>query len=251
MDLGLSGRVAWVTGGSGGIGSAVVRALAAEGALVGVGYHEHRESAQLVVEAIGARAMAVPHDMAEPASAGRAAKLLLDTWGHLDILVTCAWQSVGWPNPDREDIAISPPEHWRQELGLNVEGAADAVRATLGPMKHGGWGRIVLISSGAAEDGQPGLEAYAAAKASLHAFNRSLAVGLGRAGILCNVVMAGFVETERNRNFIPRLAFEQRASLTPTGRLATVEDIASAVVFLASDANRSMTGAALRVTGGL
>lgn len=125
------------------------------------------------------------------------------------------------------------------------------MRSVLPAMKRGGWGRIVLISSGAAEDGQPGLEAYAAAKAALHGLNRSLALGLGRAGILSNVVMPGFVETERNRQWVPRFAFEQPASATPTGRLATTEDIASAVTFLAWDANRSITGEAVRVTGGL
>ena len=251
VDLGLRGRVALVTGASGGIGGAVVRSLAAEGVRVGIAFHEDKESAQRLVDAIGADVLALAHDMEDAASPVRATESLLREWGRLDILVTCAWKSAGWPNPDREDIAISPAAHWQQELSLNVEGTAHAVRAALGPMKQGGWGRIVMISSGAAEDGQPGLEAYAAAKASLHAFNRSLALGLGRAGILSNVVMPGFVETDRNRNLIPRFAFEQRASMTPTGRLATTDDIASVVTFLASDANRSVTGVAVRVTGGL
>jgi len=118
-------------------------------------------------------------------------------------------------------------------------------------MKGQGWGRIVFISSGAAEEGQPGLEAYAAAKAALHGFARSLARGLGRDGILANVVMPGLVATERNRREVPASVLEQWASMTPTGRLATEDDVARVVAFLASDANRSATGCALRVSGGL
>lgn len=254
MELGLKERVAWVTGASGGIGGAVARALGAEGARVAVGFHQDGKTAKTVVDAIckgGGQAMAVEHDMADSASAARAIDSILARWSRLDVLVTCAWKSGGWPNPEREDIAIASVEDWRLELEGNVEGTAQVVGSVLPAMKRGGWGRIVLISSGAAADGQPGLEAYAAAKAALHGLNRSLALGLGRAGILSNVVMPGFVETERNRQWVPPFAFEQRASATPTGRLATTEDIASAVTFLASDANRSITGEAVRVTGGL
>jgi 3-oxoacyl-[acyl-carrier protein] reductase len=254
MNFGLEDRVAWVTGASGGIGSAIARALAAEGARVGVGYHTDEQGAHRVADEVTTRggiAMVVQHDMAGPSGATEAVERILGAWGRLDVLVTCAWKAGGWPSPDREDIAIASHGEWRDELGLNVEGTVRAVRAALAPMKQGCWGRIVLISSGAAQDGQPGLEAYSAAKASLLAFSRSLALGLGRSGILSNVVMPGFVETERNRQFIPRLAFEQRASMTPTGRLATTEDIAFVTTFLASNANRSVTGEAVRVTGGM
>jgi 3-oxoacyl-[acyl-carrier protein] reductase len=253
MDVGLENRVAWVTGASGGIGAAVARSLAAEGARVAVGFHTSEQTANRVVGEIttrGGAAIAIRHDMGDETGAAHAAEKIVGEWGRLDIVVTCAWNAGGWPEPDREDIAIASPEEWGKELRLNVEGTVRVVRSALAPMKRGGWGRIVLISSGAAQDGQPGLEAYSAAKASLHAFSRSLALGLGRAGILSNVLMPGFVETERNRQFVPRFAFDQRASMTPTGRLATTEDIASIATFLASDANRSITGEAVRVTGG-
>ncbi len=254
MNLGLEDRVAWVTGASGGIGAAVARALGAEGTRVAVGFHHDAETAQAVVGAIlkgGGQAFPVECDMADASAAVRVVDSILTRWARLDVLVACAWQSGGWPNPDREDIAISADEDWRVQLEANVGGTAHAVRAVLPAMKRGGWGRIVLISSGAAEDGQPGLEAYAAAKAALHGLNRSLALGLGRAGILSNVVMPGFVETDRNRRFVPRFAFDQRAAATPTGRLATTQEIASVVTFLASDVNRSVTGEAVRVTGGM
>lgn len=250
MDLGLTDRVALVTGGSGGIGAAVVRHLAAEGARVAICYHDGRERAeQLAAELPGT--ITVPHDLGDPEGGACAVQTALSAWGRVDVLVTCAWKSAGWPSPDRDVVQLSPPADWREQLGLNVEGTARAVQAVLEPMKEAGWGRIVMISSGAADDGQPGLEAYAAAKAALHAFNRSLAHGLGRCGILSNVVMPGFVAHDRNRQFIPAPAFERWASTTATGHLATAEDVAAMVTFLASAANASTTGTVVRVTAGL
>ena len=118
-------------------------------------------------------------------------------------------------------------------------------------MEARGGGRIVLISSGAAEEGAPGLEAYAAAKAALHGLNRSLARGFGRAGILTNVVLPGFIATARHRQVVPAAVIEHLASLAPTGRLATEAEVARVVVFLAAPANRSVTGATVRVGSGL
>jgi 3-oxoacyl-[acyl-carrier protein] reductase len=133
---------------------------------------------------------------------------------------------------------------------VNVEGTAHSIDAVLPCMKAGGWGRIVLISSGAAEEGQAGLEAYAAAKAALHGLARSLASGLGRAGILTNVVMPGFIATERIRRLVPATVPEQWAAHTPTGRLATEDEVASVVAFLASAVNGSVNGASVKVSGG-
>jgi NAD(P)-dependent dehydrogenase (short-subunit alcohol dehydrogenase family) len=118
-------------------------------------------------------------------------------------------------------------------------------------MKALGGGRIVMISSGAAKEGSPGVEAYAAAKAALHGLNRSLARGLGRAGILSNVVMPGFIATESQRRAVAAAVIEHLASVTLTGRLATEDEVALIVVFLAAPINRSVTGAAVRVGGGL
>jgi 3-oxoacyl-[acyl-carrier protein] reductase len=250
MDLGLSDRVALVTGGSGGIGAAVVRCLASEGARVAIGYHDGEErAARLGAELPGS--MTVAHDLVDPESGSRLVEAVLGAWGRLDALVTCAWKPAGWPSPDRDAVRLSPPGDWRDQLGLNVEGTARTVQAVVGPMAEAGWGRIVMISSGAADDGQPGLEAYAAAKSALHAFNRSLARGLGRRGILSNVVLPGFVAHDRNRAFIPAAAFEQWASTTATGRLSTAEDVAAVVTFLVSAANGSTTGSVVRVTAGL
>ncbi|HKF15647.1 MAG TPA: SDR family NAD(P)-dependent oxidoreductase [Candidatus Dormibacteraeota bacterium] len=252
MDLGLQGRVALTTGASGGIGAAIARALAAEGARVAAGYHSRRDAAERLAadcERAGGSALVVPHDLRNPDSIRAAVDTIVRTWGRLDILVTSAWVHPEWP--DRPGGDPSSPEMWQEQLGVNAEGTACTVQAVLPHMKAGGWGRIVLISSGAAEDGQPGLEAYAAGKAALHGFARSLARGLGGDGILVNVVMPGFIPTERIRRLVPVAVLEQWASMTPIGRLATEEEVARVVVFMASAANGSTTGAAVRVSGGL
>ena len=194
--------------------------------------------------------MVFVHDLTDPASIQQAIAAVLERWARLDILVACAWKSAGWASPDTLPES-TPATAWQVQLRANVEGSVYAVQAALPPMRARGWGRIVLVSSGAAEDGAPGLEQCAVAKSALHGLNRSLARSGGPAGILVNVVMPGFVATARHRQSVPPEVFEHVAALTPTRRLATEVDIAQLVTFLASEANGSVTGAEVRVSGGL
>jgi 3-oxoacyl-[acyl-carrier protein] reductase len=251
MDLGLAGRVALVTGASGGIGAAVARTFAAEGADVALGYHTAKDTVERLaaeLEAAGRRALPVPHDLAEPDGGDAAVQLVLDAWGRLDVLVASAWVPSAWRSADAA-AGTAPPEALREQLRSNVEGTMATVRAALPPMRAGGWGRIVLLSSGAA-DGAPGMEHYAAAKAALHGIARSLAGSAGPAGILTNVVMPGLIPTEKHRRAIPAAVLEEWAAQTSTRRLASEDDVARMVVFLASAANASTTGAEVRVDGG-
>ena len=237
MDLGLQDKVALVTGASGGIGGAIARTLAGEGARVAIGYHEQKDSAERVqqeIEGCGGTALVVRQDLTEPASIAEAVAAVHEKWGGPDILVTSAWIHPEWPRQQGPVTDPSSMEMWQQQLRANVEGTAQAVHEVVPHMKEKGFGRIVLISSGAAEDGQPGREAYAGAKAALQGLSRSLSRGLGGAGILSNVVMPGFVATERNRRFVPPQVFERFASTTPTGRRATEDEMARVVAFLAS-----------------
>jgi len=247
MDLGLTGRVALVTGSTGGIGSAIARTLAAEGARVALGYHTGRDKAQQLADQLGT-AMILPHSLADPATSQAAAEAIMRTWGRLDVLVTSAWASPGWAPPDHPAEA-TPASAWQDQMRINAEGTAYTVQAVLAPMRAAGWGRIVLLSSGAA-DGAPGLEQYAAAKAALHGLARSLARSAGKAGILANIVMPGLIPTERNRQRIPQPALDQIAAATPTGRLATEDDVARLVTFLASAANTAITGAEIHIGHG-
>jgi NAD(P)-dependent dehydrogenase (short-subunit alcohol dehydrogenase family) len=247
MDLGLENRVALVTGASGGIGAVIAATLAAEGARVALGCHTGRDKAEQLAGQMEA-AMVVAHDLADPATIRAAADAVAQKWGRLDILVTSAWASPGWARPDSPAEA-TPARAWQDQMRVNAEGTAYTVQAVLPHMRAAGWGRIVLMSSGAA-DGAPGLEQYAAAKAALHGLARSLARGAGPAGILTNVVMPGLIPTPQHRQFIPQQVLDEIAARNPTGRLASADDVAQLVAFLASAANNSVTGAEIHVGQG-
>jgi 3-oxoacyl-[acyl-carrier protein] reductase len=251
IDIGLTGRVALITGASGGIGAAIARVFAAEGARVALGYHSAKDRAQHLADQItqaGGHALPLFFDLADPHSARAAADLVVQTWGRLDVLASSAWVAPGWLAPDTAPESV-PGQLWQDQLRLNVEGTASMIRAVLPQMRTRQWGRIVLLSSGAA-DGAPGMEHYAAAKAALRGISRSLAASTGPAGILTNVVMPGLVATERHRAAIPAEALQRWAAQTPTRRLATEDDVARVVTFLASAANTSITGTEIRVDGG-
>jgi NAD(P)-dependent dehydrogenase (short-subunit alcohol dehydrogenase family) len=252
VDLGLTGKVALVTGATGGIGQVIARTLAAEGARVAIGYHQTKhEAAQLTmqIDQSGGAAIAVAHDLRDPASIRAGVRAIVSRWGSLDILVASAWQSPGWAPPDRLAETTPVPE-WQGQLRTNAEGTAYTVQGVLPHMRQRGFGRIVLLSSGAAR-GAAGMEPYAAAKAAIHGLARSLAHSAGPAGVIVNVVMPGLVPTPDHRKTIPAEVLTHLAGQTPTRRLSTEADVARLVAFLASPANGNTTGAEIPVTGGL
>jgi 3-oxoacyl-[acyl-carrier protein] reductase len=252
MDLGLSGRVALVTGATGGIGAVVARTLAAEGAKVAIGYHAAKDEAARLAAAIeqdGGVAVPVSHDLRDPDSIRAGVEDVVARWGSLDVLVACAWESPAWSPPDRQPETI-PVTEWQRQLRANAEGTAYTVQAVLPHMRERGFGRIVLLSSGAAR-GAPGMEPYGTAKAAVHGLARSIAHSAGPAGVLVNVVMPGLVPTPRHRRTIPAEALARIAGQTPTRRLSTEADVARMVAFLASPANGNTTGAEVPVSGGL
>lgn len=253
MDLGLKGRVALVTGSSQGIGRAAALAFAAEGSRVGITYHRERARAEDVVERItadGGDALAVELDLARLDTIYEAADAMLARWGRIDVLVNNA---VMYPKhrareaPPFEQLQAAD---WQAHFRANAEGPFAAIQAVLPSMRARGWGRIVNVSSGVAEDGVPGLSSYGAAKASLHGLTRTLCKELGPAGILINVVMPGTTLTERMSAALPPTVKQQREQASPIRRLLPPEEVVPTIVFLSSAANTAVTGEMIRVSGG-
>jgi 3-oxoacyl-[acyl-carrier protein] reductase len=250
MDLGLKDCKVLVTGSSSGIGRATAIAYGREGASVAVTYYKNRpgaeETAQLVRQA-GGQALVTAYDLGEPDSIRACAQQIRAEWGTLNVLVNNAVHKEQGPSGQLfEDV---PLENWQSMLRSTLEGVTLTIQAVLPLMRVAGWGRIVSISSDAT-DGWPGLGAYATAKAGLHGLSRTLAVELGPAHILSNVVMPGFILTEHNRQRVPAEHQEQVRQHTPTGQLITPEDVAALIVFLGSRTNQQITGEVIRVTGG-
>jgi NAD(P)-dependent dehydrogenase (short-subunit alcohol dehydrogenase family) len=252
MDLGLHGRVAFVTGGSRGIGKAAALAYAREGARVAISYHSHADQAEETAQEIfraGGEPLAVRLDLADFTSAESAVQTIVETWSGIDSFVASAVQ---WPDalPDpARRFEDTPPAEWQTMLRGNLEGTIASLQAVLPAMRGRPDGRIVLISSDIARNGNVGSAFYGAAKASLQGICTSLVAEL-KGDILVNTVVPGFTTTERNVKMAPKHIRATQAAKTPTGRLSTPEDIASAIVFLGSPANGNITRSVLNVTGG-
>lgn len=253
MDLGLAGRVALVTGGSQGIGRSTALLFASEGARVALTYCNQPDLAERVVEEIdrmGGSGFAARLDLFDDDSIDGAAAATLARWGRIDVLVNNA---VYWGERDPMRPALfecEPAEEWRRYLRPNFEGAYRAVQAVLPSMRANRWGRIVNISSGIALDGFPGAAPYGAAKAALHGLTKTLAREIGPLGILVNVVAPGLTLTDRMRARLPDEHVAACAQASPLGRVLPPEELAPAIVFLASAANTSVTGELLRFSGG-
>ena len=234
----LAGKTALVTGGSRGIGRAIAVELASAGAAVVLGYHSGQEEAEAVAAEIGGRA--VQADVADPADAKR----LVEEAGELDVLVNNAGLT-------RDGlIARMPDEDWRAVIDTNLGGVFHTCRAVARGMMKRRAGAIVNVSSIVGLHGNPGQTNYAASKAGIIGFTKSLARELGNRGVRANVVAPGYVRTRLTDVLGEDLTGAMLAN-TPLGRLGEPEDIASAVRFLCSDEASYITGEVLLVDGGL
>jgi 3-oxoacyl-[acyl-carrier protein] reductase len=238
MFASLEGKTALVTGASRGIGRAVAVELAAAGASVVVGYRSGRDEAEALAQEIKGRA--VQADISEPADAAR----LVEEAGELDILVNNAGLT-------RDGVlARMSDDDWRVVLETNLSAVFYTCRAvTRGMMKRRA-GSIVNMSSIVGVRGNWGQANYAASKAGIIGFTKSLAQELGSRGIRANVVAPGYVKTQLT-DAIPEAARAKMLDLTPLGRLGDPEDVAGAVRFLCSDEAAFITGVVLLVDGGL
>lgn len=249
MELGLKDKRVMITGATRGIGLAVAREFAREGARVAVTYNSNAERAADVVDELGGpdRACAVRYELRDPDSIAAAVSDVENLWGGIDVLVANAlWFT--WVDPSRtplfEDL---PAEEWTAQLRANVDGQLHTVQRAVGGMRERGWGRIVLLSSVTAYYGLPGSEIYSASKAAMHGFARGLM--WGRSGVLVNVVAPGATTTESMDLVAPEITAEQER-ITPSGRLSTPGDVARVIVFLCSEANDAVNGELIHTAGG-
>jgi 3-oxoacyl-[acyl-carrier protein] reductase len=234
----LEGKTALVTGASRGIGKAIAAELAAAGASVVVGYRSGQEEAEALATEIGGRA--VQADVSSPDDARR----LVEEAGDLDILVNNAGLT-------RDGLlARMSDEDWRTVLDTNLSSVFYTCRAVTRPMMKKRAGSIVNISSVVGVHGNWGQTNYAASKAGIIGFTKSLARELGSRNVRANVVAPGYVKTQLTE-VLPEEATEAMLTNTPLGRLGEPEDVAGAVRFLCSDAASFITGEVLLVDGGL
>ncbi len=247
METGLSGTVALVTGASGAIGKAAALHLAAEGAAVALSWRTNHDGVTDVVDAItreGGRACAVRLDHRDPATAPSVIEEITERLGAVTVLVANAVQ---WPSFDDAEIS-----GLTTSLAVNTVGPLALIDAALPGMRAAGWGRIVAVSTDIVEQPMAGPLAYATAKGALETAARVLAVREARHGILTNVVRPGFTLTDKalNAPFLGPKAVAAESEKTPTGRICTPEDVASAITYLASAANGHINGQTLSLAGG-
>ncbi len=243
----LTGKVALVTGGSRGIGRSVAEALAAQGAHVVLTYVKGAEEANKVVAAIterGGKAEAVGFDVADMKATEEAIAAVAKRLGRLDVLVANAGIAV-----DNLLLRVKEEEIDRV-LGVNLKGAIASARAATKVMMRARTGRVVFLSSVVGEMGNAGQAVYAASKAALLGLTKTLAREYGSRGITVNAVAPGFVDTDMTTS-IPAAAKEKMIEAIPLGRTGRAEEVAAAIVFLASDEAAYVTGQTLRVNGGM
>ncbi|MDQ5841000.1 MAG: 3-oxoacyl-[acyl-carrier-protein] reductase [Chloroflexota bacterium] len=244
----LTDKVALVTGGSRGLGRAIALALAQQGADVGVNYRGNAEAAAEVVtqiRSIGRAAIAIQGDT----SAGREAceaivKAAIDEFGKVDILVNNAGIT-------RDNLLMRmDADEWQSVINTNLSGPFWMTRAIARPMLKARSGRIINMSSVAGRMGNVGQANYASAKAGLIGLTKSVARELASRGITCNAIAPGLIETELTAD-ISEAARDFVINSTPLGYIGSVEDVAAAAVYFASDESRYVTGQVLGIDGGM
>jgi 3-oxoacyl-(acyl-carrier-protein) reductase len=243
----LTGRTALVTGGSRGIGRAIALALAEEGADVAVNYVSSEAAARDVIASItkmGRRAMPAQADVSDFPDTFRMAQNVLKEFGHLDILVNNAGI-----NSDKTFVKMDHAS-WRKVLSINLDGVFNCTKVFVDQMLSQNYGRVVNITSVIGQIGNFGQANYAASKAGVAAFTKSLAKELAGKGVTVNAVAPGFIETEMITG-IPDKVKNRLLDQIPLKRFGSAEEVARAVCYIVSSDGDYITGAELSINGGL
>ncbi len=235
---------ALVTGGSGDIGAAICRRLAADGHHVYVHANTHLDQAEKIsadIVAAGGSARAVSFDVADRVQTGSALEVLL-TEGPIQIVIN---------NAGIHDDAVMPAmkaEQWSRVIDVSLNGFFNVTQPLLMPMISKRWGRVINLSSVAALTGNRGQTNYAAAKAGLHGATKSLALELASRGITVNAVAPGIIASEMTRNAFPKEAIER---LVPMKRAGTPDEVANLIGFLVSEQAAYISGQIISINGGM
>ncbi|PJE29565.1 3-oxoacyl-[acyl-carrier-protein] reductase FabG [Pseudooceanicola marinus] len=239
----LTGKVALVTGASGGIGGAIAKALHGAGATVGLSGTREAPLQELAAE-LGERAHVLPCNLSDAEAVDNLPKAAIAAMGGLDILVNNAGIT-------RDQIFMRmSDEDWQSVIDINLTATMRLCRGVMRPMMKSRWGRIVNISSIVGATGNPGQVNYAAAKAGMVGMTKSIAYEVASRGITANCVAPGFIATAMTE----KLNDDQKAKIDaqiPAGRMGTPEEIATAVLYLASPEAGYVTGTTLHVNGGM
>ncbi|MCM2561022.1 3-oxoacyl-[acyl-carrier-protein] reductase [Lutimaribacter sp. EGI FJ00015] len=239
----LTGKSALVTGASGGIGGAIAKALHEAGARVGLSGTRVEPLEALAAE-LGERAHVLPCNLSDPEAVDALPKQAVEAMGAVDILVNNAGIT-----RDQIFMRMSDDE-WQSVIDVNLTAAMRLCRGVMRPMMKARWGRIINISSIVGATGNPGQVNYAAAKAGLVGMTKSIAYEVASRGITANAVAPGFIATAMT----DKLSDEQKDKINaqiPAARMGTPEEIAAAVLYLASAEAGYVTGATLHVNGGM
>ncbi len=244
----LKGKVCFITGGSRGIGRAIVLAMAEAGADVAFTYQASKETAEELARAIvsekGVRCRAYQADVASADAMQEVVRQVMSEFGHIAILVNNAGIT-----RDKSFLKMTR-SMWDEVIRVNLDGVFCTTQLVAQAMVGTGWGRIINIASVVGQTGNFGQANYAAAKGAVISFTESLARELARKGITVNAVAPGFIDTDMVHG-MPAAALDQVKAMTPVGRLGKPEEIADAVVFLASPRTGYVTGQVLGVNGGM
>jgi 3-oxoacyl-[acyl-carrier protein] reductase len=243
----LKDQVAIVTGGNRGIGRAIVQAFVAEGARVALIYRGNQAAAESLVQEMtqaNGTVLALQGDVADPNTSARCVEQVQEKWGPVEILVNNA-------GVIRDDLFVRmEPEAWEQVLATNLGGTYNFCRAVAFAMMKRRRGRIINISSVAADYVNMGQTNYAASKGAINAFTRALAVELASRNVTVNAIAPGFIETDMSAA-VRNKAGDLIKKYIPMRRLGQPKDVAQVAVFLASEESGYMTGQVLTVDGGL